>query len=219
MIWMGTESGTIIVVDATTQTKIYSGKLNESLSSNIKAEQSILAIQHIDSKSEECVVIVVNTNGSIWSLYEAVSLDGFRVHDQLSLTDQSISTYCHITKVDTKTDSEVWGTMMNNSIFILEKEVSHEHYFIEDEDNHCTYNWKKSEFSVNPSRYHMTNPSHIVHTKFIGRSGSEESHVWISYQRQSILVSFDAETRKQRCIIELCHLQPEHKIFSTGMKI
>lgn len=219
MIWMGTESGTIIVVDATTQTKTYAAKLNESLSSNVKAEQPILAIQHMDSKSEECVIIVMNKNGTIWSLYEAVSPDGFRIHDQLNLPDQSISSCCHITEVSIKTDSEVWGTMMNNNIFILEKEISHEHYFIEDEGDHCTYKWKKSEVSINPSRYQMSNPSYIVHTKFIERFGSEGNHIWISYQRQSILVSFDAETRKQRCIIELRDLDPEHKIFSTGMDL
>ena len=219
MIWMGTESGTIIVVDATKQTKIYSGKLNESLSSTVKAEQPILGIQHIDSKSEECVIIVLNKSGIIWSLYEVVSCDGFRLHDQLNLPEQSISLSCHITEVITKIDSEVWGTMMSNRVFVLEKEISDERYFIEDEGNR-TYSWKKSELSVNPSQDQMTNPSHIVHTKFVKRSSSEVNHVWISYQKQSTLISFDAETHKQRCTIDLSDLDsdPEHKIFSTGMK-
>lgn len=214
MIWMGTESGTIIVLDASTQTKIYSGKLSVSLSSTVKAEQPIIGIQHMDSTSNESVVIVINKNGAIWSLYEVVSSDGFRLHDQLRLPDRSINLCCHITEVNTKTDSEVWGTMVSNCIFVLEKELSNEQH-------DCTYKWKNSELSMNPRRDQTANPSHIVHTKFIGKSGSEGNHVWISYHRQSTLVSFDAETRKQRCTVDLLDLDhdPTHKIFSTGMRI
>ena len=227
MIWMGTESGTIIVVDAITQTKIYSGKLQlneQSPTVTIKAELPIIGIQHMDSKSEKCVVIVMNKNGVIWSLYEMVSRNGFRLHQYLSLPEQSISSYCHITEVSTKTDSEVWGTMTNNRVFVLEKEDSIEgvqRLMIKDNCNHCAYRWKYSELSISPSSDQITNPSHIVHTKFIERSGSEGNHAWISYYRQSTLVSFDVETRKQRCTIDLCDLNhdPECKIFSTGMMI
>ena len=213
MIWMGTESGTIIVVDVTTQTTRYSGKLDESQNSNVKVEQPILDILHMESRSEECVVIVVNKNGMIWSLYEEISPDGFRIHDQLSLSE-SISSCCHISEVKVKIDSEVWGTMMNNSVFILEKEFSAGYYI---EDDGCNYVWKVSGLlSINPSHHEVTNPSHIVQAKFVGRCGSEENHVWISYHRKSVLVSFDTETRKQRCVIDL-HDLDQDKILSTGI--
>ena len=180
VIWMGTKSGTIVVLDATTLTITFTGKLEESRQ---MAEQSILDIIHVDFG--DMSLLLVTSSGRIWSLYDKVSPNGFEIHDQFSLPDYTL--HCHVVKVKNEESLEVWGTLENNSLFFLEK--------VE-----CS-GWKKQELSMYSEGQNFGLSSCIIHAHFTGGCGSEMSHVWISHHHCSVLVSFDVVTRKQRCVI------------------
>ena len=183
MIWMGTTTGTIMVFHAPTLKTKFCGKLT-GMTDNLEGSMSgrvILDIRHIPETSS---VLVAKVNGEIWSLRDKISKGGIRIEDQILLPDYSPC--YHMVKVNVEGSIEVWGTMENNRILLLER---------------GDYGWKKNELVADPKDHKLRLCSYIVHTTFTGRDGLDLSHVWISYRNRSVLVSFDAKSRKQRCIL------------------
>ena len=171
----------VVVLDAATLTILYSGTLDESSESTEHA-QPISNIMYID-RGENSIVLVMY-KGMMWSLLDEISQDKFYVLDTYPLSDHS-----QLVTVDSKPNIEVWGAVENN-LFILERE--------------CT-GWRYQELAVDSMNHNLGLSSSIVHTHFTGESGLDESHVWISYCHQSVLVSFDVITRKQRCTLDCSH--------------
>ena len=166
----------IVVLDTVTLKIVCSGTLDESV------KEPISNIIHIDFEdTEESSIVLVTYQGMMWSLCNEIYQNKFQILDQLPLPES-----CQTVKVKKDQDVEVWGAMENN-LFILERE--------------CT-GWRKQELNVDFKDPSLGLSSCIVHTHFTGVSGSDQSHVWISYCRQTMLVSFDVISRKQRCILD-----------------
>ena len=179
MIWMGTIKGTIMVFHAPTLKTKFAGKLTRVASN--PEDSVILDIQHIPETSS---VLITKENGEIWSLRDKIIRGGLQIEDQLSLPEYSPC--FHMIKVKVEGSVEVWGTMENNRVLLLERQQ---------------YGWSRKELVADHEDHKLRLSFYIVHTSFTGTDGSELSHVWISYQNKSMLVSFDAKTRKQRCIL------------------
>ena len=183
MIWMGTSTGTIMVFHAPTLKTKFAGKLT-GMASNPEGSLSgrvILDIRHIPETSS---VLIAKVNGEIWSLRDKITQGGLRIEDQILLPEYSPC--YHMVKVKIEGSIEVWGTMENNRVLLLERQQ---------------YGWSRKELVADPEDHRLRLCSYIIHTSFTGRDGSELSHVWISYRNRSVLVSFDTKTRKQRCIL------------------
>ena len=82
---------------------------------------------------------------------------------------------------------EVWGTMENNRLLLLQRT--------------SRTGWKHSQLVVNPKEARLKLCSHVVCASFTSESGKKERHIWISYRQKSVLVSFNAYTKEQRCIL------------------
>ena len=61
--------------------------------------------------------------------------------------------------------------------------------------------WEHSELVVRPKDQRLRLCSYIACSSFTDSSGSEVKHIWISYRQRNSLVSFDARTREQRCLL------------------
>ena len=172
-----------MVFHAPTLKTKFAGKLT-GMASNPEGSLSgrvILDIRHIPETSS---VLIAKVNGEIWSLRDKITRGGLRIEDQILLPEYSPC--YHMVKVKIEGSIEVWGTMENNRVLLLERQQ---------------YGWSRKELVADPEDHRLRLCSYIVHTSFTGRDGSELSHVWISYRNRSVLVSFDAKSRKQRCIL------------------
>lgn len=83
---------------------------------------------------------------------------------------------------------EVWGTMENNRLLVMERPHN---------------NWLHSEVIIKPKDPKLRLCSYIAFTSFTDTSGVEAEHIWVSYRQRSVLVSFSARNREQRCVINL----------------
>jgi hypothetical protein len=178
MIWMGTITGTIMVFHATLR-KEFAGKLTRTVSN--PENSVILDIQHIPETSS---VLITKDNGEIWFLRDTLIDGRLQIEHQLLLP--KYSPCYHMVKVKVEGSIEVWGTMENNQVLLLENQQS---------------GWSSQKLVVDPEDHRPRLCFYIVHTSFTGRDGLEMSHIWISYQNKSLMVSFDAKTKKQRCIL------------------
>ena len=82
---------------------------------------------------------------------------------------------------------EVWGTMENNRLLLLQRTAKS--------------SWKHSHLTIDPKEARLRLCSHIAAASFTKESGESARHMWISYRQKSVLVSFDAHTKEQRCIL------------------
>ena len=178
---MGTTTGMIMVFHAPSLKTKFSGTLSSNSEESSMSGRVILDIRHIP---ETCSLLEAKVNGEIWSLHDKVYLGGLRIEDQILLPDYSPC--YHMVKVNVEGAVEVWGTMENNRVLLLERQ---------------RLGWNKTELVADQKDHKLRLCSYIVHTTFTGKDGSELSHVWISYRNRSVLVSFDAKSRKQRCIL------------------
>lgn len=177
-MWMGTSTGTLKVFHAPTLKAKFAGKLEIG---NGQSASLILDILHVEETSS---VLVVNTNGEIWSFYDKIVPGGLKIQDRILLPDNNPC--FHLTKVNVQGSVEVWGTMDNNRVLLLER---------------VEWGWKKLEFESDPKDPKLRLCSFIAHASFTARDGNPANHIWISYRQRSLLVSWDAKERKQRAII------------------
>ena len=76
--------------------------------------------------------------------------------------------------------------MENNRLLVLEQ---------------ANNTWQHSEVIVQPKDPKLRLCSYVAFTSFTDSTGMEAEHVWISYRQRSVLVSFNAQTREQRAIL------------------
>ena len=179
-IWIGTSTGTLKIFHAPTLKTKFNGKLQLPK----QPPSFILDIRHVPETS---TVLVANANGDIWSLYDRIVPGGIQIQNRIELSD--LSPCYHLVKVNEQGHIEVWGTMENNRLLILEKSAD------------SSEMWAKSELKVEPGNPKLQLCSYIVHTCFTGRDGRQLSHIWVSYRNRSVLVSFDVKPRSQRCVL------------------
>ena len=178
-MWMGTSSGTLKVFHAPTLKSKYTGKLTmEGLPAS-----AILDIRHVE---ETASVLVATVNGEVWSFYDRIVTGGLKIQDRIILPE--LSPCYHMVKVNVQGSVEVWGTMDNNRVLLLEKSGGGS-------------GWKKLEFESNPGDSKLRLCSFVAHANFTGKDGSMQNHVWLSYRHRSVLVCWDARTRRQRCTL------------------
>ena len=61
--------------------------------------------------------------------------------------------------------------------------------------------WHHGEILVKPNDPKIRLCSHVAFTSFTNSLGAESEHVWVSYRQRTVLVSFEAKSREQRCIL------------------
>ena len=176
-MWLGTSSGTLKVFHAPTLKAKFAGKLEVDGS----GASAILDILHVE---ETASVLVATVGGDIWSFYDRLLPGGLRIQDRIILPD--MSPCYHLVKVNVDNCVEVWGTLDNNRVLLLEKDGM---------------GWHKLEFQSDPHDSKLRLCSYIAHCCFTSRSGTPQNHVWISYRHRSVLVCWDARNRQQRCIL------------------
>ena len=178
-MWTGTSSGTLKVFHAPTLKAKYAGKLTmEGLPAS-----AILDIRHVEETSS---VLVATVNGEIWSFYDRIVPGGLKIQDRIILPE--MSPCYHMVKVNVQGSVEVWGTLDNNRVLLLEKSGGP--------------GWRKLEFESNPGDSRLRLCSFVAHASFTGKDGSMHNHVWLSYRHRSVLVCWDARTRRQKCVLD-----------------
>ena len=190
---MGTKSGKIVVLDAATLKVTFSGVLERPSQEDKQSISNIIQIYF-----GETSLILVTYNGKLWSLYDKTSRNRFEIHDEQLFP----CGYSHLVKVKNGRSFDVWGTTEKNHIFFLEKELS---------------GWRIGEVIVESLRneYNLDRSSCIVNNQFTGTCGSEMSHIWIAYHQRSVLVSFDAITREQRCMLDCAQYISKSRIWNV----
>ena len=176
-MWMGTSSGTIKVFHSPTLKAKFAGRLEMGGQSS----SAVLDIRHVEETSS---VLVATVMGEIWSFYDRIVTGGLRIQDRIILPE--MSPCYHLVKVNVQGSVEVWGTMDNNRVLVLEKDGS---------------GWRQLEFESDPKDPKLRLCSYIVHANFTGKDGTMQNHVWISYRHRSVLVCWDAKTRQQRTVL------------------
>jgi len=139
-MWMGTSTGTLKVFHAPTLKAKFAGKLEIG---NGQSASLILDILHVEETSS---VLVVNTNGEIWSFYDKIVPGGLKIQDRILLPDNNPC--FHLTKVNVQGSVEVWGTMDSNRVLLLER---------------VEWGWKKLEFESDPKDPKLRLCSFIAH--------------------------------------------------------
>ena len=179
-MWMGTSSGIINVFHTPTLKVRFTGKMEKPGGSAASFISNILHVQEVSS------VLVSSRNGDIWIFSDQVVPGGLKVRDRITLPESSPC--FHLVKVPSSVPGtvEVWGTMDHNHILLLE---------------HKEKKWKHLHLESKSGDSRLNVCSYITHSTFTGSNGRQCSHAWISYQNQSLLVSFDTLTRKQRCTL------------------
>ena len=147
---MGTASGILRILHAPTAKLIHSWNLPcpENKSS------SILKILHVEEKS--CVLITTHSD-EIWSLCDRlVHKTGLAVQQKILIDDFSVYDLVKVNLPDG--GLEVWGTMDNNTLVLLESDGD---------------KWKWSHHKLKPVA-HMKFCSHVVCCSFVSTEGREE---------------------------------------------
>ena len=58
--------------------------------------------------------------------------------------------------------------------------------------------WQYSELQIVTHGHNLKDCLHVVFNSFMDKSGKEAEHIWMSYNRRGVMVSFNARTREQR---------------------
>lgn len=168
------------IIHAPTLEVKYSGKLIFGKSQT----SAVLKILHI--KEEECVLASL-TSSEIWSLYDRLVGKPLSVMKQqcISTADQDGSGPVYdLVKVVVDGQIQVWGTMDNNVLLLLERKDGE---------------WNKNYYNIQPYSHHMKVCSHIVWCSFEDDvAGGKQDHLWISYRSKGGIMCFDVRSRKQR---------------------
>ena len=186
MMWLGTTSGTLKIFHAPTLKAKFTGKLAIG---GIQAS-SILDICHVPKAS---CVFIATVNGDLWTFDDCLSPRGLRIQNRLTLTD-NYRIY-HLVVVETATSVEVWGTVDDSQLCLLEREES---------------GWKSQEMKIVTGDPKLRVCSHITLASFKNKRGVQQSYLWISYRSRGLLVAWDASSRKQRALVN-CNSFPQLK--------
>ena len=183
MMWMGTSTGTLKVFHAPTLKAKFTGMGGARAS-------CILDILHLEKTSS---VLVSTISGDIWSFHDRLSPHGLRIQCRLSLSD-CLPCY-HLVAVETDESVEVWGTLDNSQLCLLEKDGS---------------GWKSQEIRVATGDPKLRVCSHIILASFRNKKGVTQNHLWISYRSRGVLVAWDVSSRQQKAVVN-CNSFPQLK--------
>ena len=158
----------------------YSGRL---VSNDLQHSAAILKILHV---SELNCVLVSLTSSEIWSVHDRlIGKPPSLVKEQKITTsdrDGSGPVY-DLVKINIDGQLQVWGTMDNNTLLLLQKKQ---------------HNWSKHYYDVHPYSHHLKVCSHIVCCSFTDDENIKHDHLWISYRSKGGIVCFDARNKAQR---------------------
>lgn len=184
--WMGTSTGNLRILHAPTLKLCHSWKLPSS----DDKPSSILKILHV----QEMSCVLVTTHGAeIWSLHDRlVGTTGLQILQHMMIEDCPVYDLVKVNMPDGRV--EVWGTMDNNTLILLELDSSQ---------------WKWSLHTLEATGY-LKYCSHIVCCSFTNEGGKEERHLWVSYRNRGGLISFDTQERKQRCLLSVAQVLKNH---------
>ena len=188
MMWMGTTTGTIKVFHAPTLQAKFTGKLKIGAS----RPSCILNILHIPSMA---CVLVSTANGDIWSFKDRLTPKGLVKQCRLTLTD-NYQCY-HLVAVEREGTVEVWGTMDNSQLCLLERDGG--------------LVWKSQEIKVTTGDPKLPRCSHIALASFVNKRGVAQNHLWISYRSRGVLVVWDASSRQQLAVVNCNNSFPQLK--------
>ena len=179
MMWLGTSSGKLKVYHAPTLKCKYIGQLTTD-------KTSILDIVHI---KEVSVVMVTTSKGDIWVFNDQLQPQGLLIEEQLCLGEEL--TVYHLTKVVVQGCLEVWGSTGKGCLIVLDKSGQ---------------SWSKQELPCDPENDKLKLLAFVVHCEFAGTNGRHQNHIWASYRSRTIMVSWDAQTKRQRSTFDCSNL-------------
>ena len=174
---MGTTTGTVKVFHAPTLKAKFTGKL----ALGRQTPSCILDILHVAKAS---CVLVSTVDGIIWSFHDRLFPQGLMIQSRMTMTD-NYPCY-HLVEVRTEKSLEVWGTMDDSQLCLLERDRN---------------DWKVQEMKVLTGDPKLRVCAHIVLASFKSKKGILQNHLWISYRSRGTLVCWDTSLHQQRRVI------------------
>ena len=173
MMWMGTDSGSLIVCHAPSL-KV---KCMHTIPSEAGNTSAIFDIVHVGEVSS---VIVTTRRGELWCFRDQPGPQGLHVEQKVSVGD---AVY-RLLKVTVQGSVQVWGSMDNNAVFLMEWGGGKE--------------WKRVTLPpCNSGNTKIVLLSCVAHSSFRDSRGKDRDYVWMAYRNRSVLVCWDAQCRRQ----------------------
>ena len=170
-MWVGTTTGKLRVYHAPTLRCEYVGQLASD-------KASILDMVHI---KEVSAVMVTTSKGDVWVFHDQLCPEGLLIEEQLCPGEEL--TIYHLAKVVIQDQLEVWGSTGKGCLVVLSKAGG---------------SWNMRELACDPGNEKLKLLAFVVHCEFVGIDGMTQNHIWTSYRQRSVMVSWDACTKKQR---------------------
>ena len=179
-MWMGSKNGILRVFHAPTLKCRYAGTL--SLSPNDEQPSDILDILHVQERSDRLCRDV--GRGGVAVPRQAPQASGPEGGGQ----DSPWRELSHVSHGQSRRSGILRGVGNHGQQLRPVLEWSHA-------------GWRKMEFVSDPKDTKLRLCSYVAHCSFVGRDGKHQNHVWLSYRHRSVLVCWDAQSRRQRCLL------------------
>lgn len=156
-------------------------KYSGQLFSTGDQHSAVLKILHVSEK--DCVLVSL-TSSEIWCIHDRLIGQPLCLVKEQKITTsdrEGSGPVYDLVKINIGEKLQVWGTMDNNTLVLLEKEDKE---------------WRKSYYDIHPYSHHMKVCSHIVCCNFTDEN-INYYHLWISYRSKGGLICFDASSKKQ----------------------
>ena len=168
MMWMGTDSGNLVVCHAPSL-KV---KCMHKLSGD-----PIFDIAHV---GEASMVVVTTRKGELWCFKDRPGPQGLQVEQVVSAGD---AVY-RIVKVVAQESIQVWGSMDSNTVFLMEWVGGKE--------------WKRVKLPpCDSGNAKIVLLSCVAHSSFRDVGGKVRDYVWMAYRNRSVVVCWDAQCKRQ----------------------
>ena len=149
----------------------------------------VLAIVAVPEVSSVLVSTLSSFHFQIWCFEDQLESGELVIQEMLDGTDPAYQ-LCKVILPDGTV--EVWGTSDNNKLVVLQ---------------HCSHEgdhvWQKQLYECQFPNGATLPCKCITHAHFVDAAGVLHDHIWVSTDRRSRLVCWDAEEKRQLCVTEV----------------
>ena len=178
-MWLGNVEGELRVIHALTMRTIFV----RHLASKDHTPECILDIVHV---KDDHKVMVSTHNCDVWIFLDIPDQGGLRLHSHIQFSDQY--SIFHMTVAVVNGSPEVWGTCSENKLMVFQ---------------HHQSKWEYSELQCEPfSGGRLLICALVTSSVFTGSHGDTRCHVWVSFNRRSYFVCWDAVKKKQLHVVD-----------------
>ena len=179
-MWLGSADGELKVIHAPSMKTKFASSLN-TIDRPIPA--CIVDIIHVKSAHK---VMVATRNCDVWIFLDIPDKGGLRLNTHLRFSEEY--QVFHMTVVNVNGSSEVWGTSSENKIVVFHPQQSR---------------WGHSKLQCEPfSGGRLLTVSLATSSVFTGKHGDTKSYVWVSFNRRTYIVCWDAVKKKQLHVVD-----------------